>query len=77
MRCGPRWRWCSPAAPYGKSDAALRTIRIPDSVVLTLKRRMKGVPDRELIFTAPRGGGRRALGRLHTPSTGDNSRSMA
>ncbi|GIH98068.1 tyrosine-type recombinase/integrase [Planobispora takensis] len=43
-------------APYGKSDAALRTIRIPDSVVLMLKRRTKDVPDQELIFTAPKGG---------------------
>ncbi|WP_189242514.1 tyrosine-type recombinase/integrase [Planobispora rosea] len=42
--------------PYGKSDAALRTIRMADSVVLMLKRRTKDVPDQELIFTAPKGG---------------------
>jgi integrase len=43
-------------ASYGKSDAALRTIRIPDSVVLVLRRRMKGCAERELLFRGTRGG---------------------
>ncbi|RCG30059.1 site-specific integrase [Sphaerisporangium album] len=43
-------------APYAKSDAGLRTIRIPDSVVLMLKRRMKDAPAKGLIFTGARGG---------------------
>ncbi|GII63293.1 hypothetical protein Skr01_33780 [Sphaerisporangium krabiense] len=43
-------------APYAKSDAGLRTIRIPDSVVLMLRRRTKDVPAQGLIFTGARGG---------------------
>lgn len=43
-------------APYGKTDAALRTIRIPEGVVLVLRRRMKGLGDRQLLFRGARGG---------------------
>ncbi|MBB2912678.1 integrase [Streptosporangium becharense] len=43
-------------APYGKSEAAMRTIRIPESVVLMLKRRMKGLPKKTLLFSGARGG---------------------
>lgn len=45
-------------ADYGKSDSALRTIRIPASVVMMLSRRLRGVDPRstELIFRGARGG---------------------
>ncbi|WP_431903571.1 tyrosine-type recombinase/integrase [Nonomuraea sp. bgisy101] len=41
---------------YGKTDSALRTIRIPESVVLMLRRHAKGLDAQELLFTAPKGG---------------------
>ncbi|GAA3721470.1 hypothetical protein GCM10022224_103830 [Nonomuraea antimicrobica] len=37
-------------ASYGKSDAALRTIRIGSKVVAMLARRMEGLPPKALIF---------------------------
>jgi integrase len=45
-------------APYAKSDAALRTLRLPDSVVDMLARRIQDIdiPPRSLIFRAARGG---------------------
>lgn len=43
-------------APYAKSDAGLRTIRIPDSVVAMLRRRVQDLPTRALIFRGARGG---------------------
>ncbi|MEV4321015.1 site-specific integrase [Microbispora rosea] len=45
-------------AVYGKSDKALRTIRIPASVVMMLTRRLRGVDprSREQIFRGARGG---------------------
>jgi integrase len=52
--------------PYGKSDSALRTIRIPDSVVLMLKCRMKDVPERALMFAGARGGILNSSGRHQT-----------
>ncbi|MEV4159029.1 tyrosine-type recombinase/integrase [Nonomuraea dietziae] len=43
-------------ATYGKSDMALRTIRIPDSVTFVIRRRSKTVARDGLLFTAPHGG---------------------
>jgi integrase len=43
-------------APYGKSDAALRTIRIPGEVVEIFRRRIRKLGRRDLIFRGTRGG---------------------
>jgi integrase len=43
-------------AAYGKSPAALRTIRLPERVKGMLRRRIKGLSPRALIFTGARGG---------------------
>ena len=43
-------------APYGKSPAAQRTIRLPARVVAMLRRRTQGLSPRALIFTGARGG---------------------
>lgn len=43
-------------APYGKTPAAQRTIRLPARVVAMSRRRIGGVAPRALIFTGARGG---------------------
>jgi integrase len=43
-------------APYGKSPAAQRTIRLPARVIAMLRRRIQGLELRALIFTTTRGG---------------------
>jgi integrase len=42
-------------APYGKTDAALRTLRVSQSMVDMLSRRMRDVAPKDLIFQAARG----------------------
>jgi integrase len=43
-------------APYGKTSAAQRTIRLPARVAAMLRRRIRGLAPRALIFTGVRGG---------------------
>ncbi|MDX3106083.1 tyrosine-type recombinase/integrase [Nonomuraea angiospora] len=43
-------------ANYGKTDTALRTIRIPKSALFMLQRRMENLLPQGLLFTAPKGG---------------------
>ena len=43
-------------APYGKTPAAQRTIRLPARVIAMLRRRTEGLHPRALIFTGAQGG---------------------